>query len=133
MWIPSFSEKTWKVIGYAVLGLIVLGLVLFGAQQCNKYVADKKADKLKANVNAALEDIKAAQANKAATDVEIAVAVNNLQQATNEALEATNATDAARAETNKALANVNAAVAANRPIGTTAEDVKRQLDGLNIE
>lgn len=132
-WMPPYSATVWKAIIGCVAGLVLIGIVLFGFSKCSTYLADRKAEQLKTNVNLAINAIQAAQSNKQVDDIDRAVKMGQLNQAVNEAINAANTTDEAKKATNQALANVNAAVAANRPVGTTGSELSKQLDGLNIQ
>jgi hypothetical protein len=54
-----------------------------------------------------------------------------VKDTTEDYLNAVNATDKARTETNKALANLERAANANTNVNVTADDINKQLDGLD--
>lgn len=125
----TFKYK--KQLLYAVIGLALLAGVLFGIQQTRSWWGTRKIDKLKANVNSTMGDLKNAQANIAKDKQDEAVQLDRVKSATNAVIEATNSTNAAKTETNRALGNLANAVNANHQVDVTAEDLHKRLQELD--
>ena len=130
----------WSAIWASIVsrtGLTIIGLVIvllfawWGLTRVYDWYAVRQIDKLKANVNAATEELKQAQANVQQDKVDEAVKLEQVKAATNQYVEAVNATDAAKAETNRALTNLSNAVNANHPVNITADDLQKRLDELD--
>lgn len=130
-WLPPYSTNVWKAIGVAVGLLMLIGALLFAAKSCDNWRDERAIDKARKQVNAALANLANAQANLQADKLEEAKRIEDVKHATNQVLQATNATDAAKTQTNAALANLGNAVNANIPIGTTADDLNRRLEELD--
>ena len=120
--------KIWLILGGLV---IVLLFAWWGLTRVYDWYGTRQIDKLKANVNAATEELKQAQANVQQDKVDEAVKLEQVKAATNQYVEAVNATDAAKAETNRALTNLSNAVNANHPVNITADDLQKRLDELD--
>ncbi len=137
---PNTFEKVWnwlttasparKALTYALLGLIVLGGLLFAIDRVSGWYHQRQIEHLKANVNAATDELKGIQANVVIEKVLANQAMENVNVAVKEYANAVNATDTARGETNRALQNMSNAVNGNRPVGVTANDLDRQLKEL---
>jgi hypothetical protein len=119
-----------KMISGCIALLILICAALFGIDRYDHYRSQRAIDKARANVNAALADVNVAKQVVANDRVNEAVAVEQVKQAANDVLAASNASEAAKTETNKALANYAASVNANVQ-GTTANDLQRKLDALD--
>jgi hypothetical protein len=136
---PTFLEKA-TAIAFSKTGLLILGLiiVLVGSAlyitDCgSSYFFNRGVDKLKANVNAAINDaanIKQQEANleqkKIEANANVNAAVSDLQRQTY-------GHEQDKAITNQALANFNKALASNSNIDRTAEDLKRQIERLDSQ
>ena len=130
----------WSAIWASIVsrtGLTIIGLVIvllfawWGLTRVYDWYGTRQIDKLKANVNAATEELKQAQANVQQDKIDEAVKLEQVKAATNQYVEAVNATDAAKAETNRALTNLSNAVNANHPVNITADDLQKRLDELD--
>jgi hypothetical protein len=77
-----------------------------------------------------MQDVNAAKQTVDGDRVEEAVAIEKVKQATNQALQASDATEAAKQAVNEALVKYQAAVNANRPTGTTQADLEAKLREL---
>ena len=130
----------WSAIWASIVsrtGLTIIGLVIvllfawWGLTRVYDWYGTRQIDKLKANVNAATEELKRAQANVQQDKIDEAVKLEQVKAATNQYVEAVNATDAAKAETNRALTNLSNAVNANHPVNITADDLQKRLDELD--
>jgi hypothetical protein len=110
--------------------LLVLGAALWFSDMWTGYFADRKADKLKANINAAVDT--ALSIEKGVANLEIKqegqlVAANIAVQ---EFLDEVGASEEQRIESNRALANVEAAK--NTPMANvTAQELKEILGRLD--
>ena len=127
-----FSDRfnRYRIIIIAIALLALLGLVLFTFDRCGGYFSNRQIDKIKANVNAATEDLKAVQANIQKEKQAEAAALERVKIETNTYLGAVNASDAARAETNRAIQNMQSAINGNRPVNITADELDRRLREL---
>ena len=130
----------WSAIWASIVsrtGLTIIGLVIvllfawWGLTRVYDWYGTRQIDKLKANVNAATEELKQAQANVQQDKVDEAVKLEQVKAATNQYVEAVNATDAAKAETNRALTNLSNAVNNQHPVNITADDLQKRLDELD--
>lgn len=122
------NRKVLLIIGGLAL-LLILGWYLLTVGET--WYGNRQIDKLKANVNAALQAVNAARQQVNQDKVEENRALEDVKTATNQYVEAVNATNSARAETNRALTNLSSAVNANHPVGVTVDQVQRQLDDLD--
>jgi uncharacterized protein YjcR len=122
------TYRIWFIIGGLV---IVLLLVWWAITAGENWYGNRQIDKLKTNVNTALQDVNAKQQQVNQDKVEENRAVENVKIATNQYVEAVNATNAARAETNRALTNLANAVNSNIPVGVNVDQVRKQLDDLD--
>ena len=129
--LPPYSTTVWKAIGVSIGLMFLIGAVLFGIDRCSAWNSNRKIEKARQAVNAALSNLANAQTNLAVDKAEEARRVEDVKIATNQLIEASNATDRARAETNQALSNLASAVNANLPVNTTSEDIQRRLDELD--
>ncbi len=105
---PIWQKYRFYIIGAGLL--VILGIVLFTFQYCDTWRFERKQDKLKANVNATLANIKEREAVIANLKEQQAADKARVEVQAKELLEATSATDEARQETDKVLdklANVN--------------------------
>ena len=127
----AFKYK--RVLIYSLLGLILFAGVLFAMDRYENWRRNAQINKARQDVNVAMQDLANVKSNVNADKDKASQAVANLQVATNTLVSATDASEAARTQTNAALANVAQAVNANLPTNTTADDLKRQLDGLEIK
>ncbi len=127
----AFKYK--RVLIYSLLGLILFAGVLFAMDRYENWRRNAQINKARQDVNVAMQDLANVKSNVNADKDKASQAVANLQMATNTLVSATDASEAARTQTNAALANVAQAVNANLPTNTTADDLKRQLDGLEIK
>jgi hypothetical protein len=133
---PTFLEKA-TAIAFSKTGLLILGLaiVLIGSvlwmTDCGSgYFFNRGIEKLKTNVNVAVQEaanIKREEANLEQRKIE---ANANVNAAVSELQRETYGHEQDKAETNKALANFNKALATNGDIDRTAEDLKRQAERL---
>ena len=130
----------WSAIWASIVsrtGLTIIGLVIvllfawWGLTRVYDWYGTRQIDKLKANVNAATEELKQAQANVQQYKIDEAVKLEQVKAATNQYVEAVNATDAAKAETNRELTNLSNAVNANHPVNITADDLQKRLEELD--
>lgn len=137
---PSRVEKAikaWEGFGYkryvvyGLLALFLIGVVLYLFEAGGNWNNSRKIDKLKANVNAAVDKLAESQANVAKAKQDEAVQLDRVKKDTEALVVATNATDAAKQETNRALDNLNSAVNANRSVDVTGDNLKRQIKELN--
>ena len=119
-----------KAVLWCVGGLIVLGVFLYATAQVSDWWKGREIDKLKANVNVAVDKLKASQNTVAEAKKEEAVALQAVNNAVQDYTMKTNATDGAKAETNRALQNMANAVNANRNIGITASDLEKRLNEI---
>ena len=128
----AIKDSIFSRTGLTIIGLvIVLLFAWWGLTRVYDWYGTRQIDKLKANVNAATEELKQAQANVQQDKVDEAVKLEQVKAATNQYVEAVNATDAAKAETNRALTNLSNAVNANHPVNITADDLQKRLDELD--
>ena len=128
----AIKDSIFSRTGLTIIGLvIVLLFAWWGLTKAYDWYGTRQIDKLKANVNAATEELKQAQANVQQDKVDEAVKLEQVKAATNQYVEAVNATDAAKAETNRALTNLSNAVNANHPVNITADDLQKRLDELD--
>lgn len=125
----GFGYKRYVV--YGVLALFLIGGVLYLFEAGGNWNNSRKIDKLKANVNAAVDKLAESQANVAKAKLDEAVQLDRVKKDTEALVVATNATDAAKKETNRALDNLNSAVNANRSVDVTGDNLKRQIKELN--
>jgi hypothetical protein len=124
--------KEHKRLVTIVVGLIaVLLLSWYILTKGEAWYGNRQIDKARANVAIATQDLQKAQANVNQDNVDVAVKLENVKLATNQYVEAVNATDAAKAETNRALTNLSNAVNNNHPVGITADDLQKRLDELD--
>lgn len=126
----ALSAKQWKIVGYCLIGLLLLGAVLFTMDKCGGYFSSRDIDKAKANLNAALANVNAAKDVVVNDRIDEAVVLEQVKQAANDVITASNATDQAKAEANAAVANYIAAKNANRPTGTTEADLDAKMRAL---
>lgn len=127
----DFKYKRTLIV--ALLGLVLFALVLFGIDRCDTYRDNQRTEALRANVNAAMAELANVQTDVTKDKQDEAVAIERVRQATIAYLEARNAATGARNAVNEALVNLQEQVNANKPTGTTADDLKRKLDELGIE
>lgn len=111
--------------------LVVIGIVLFSIAKFDTWRANRSLRQAKANVNVAMQNVNAAKAVVSNDAVNEAVAVEQFKDAVNTAVALSNATDQAKEETKQAAANYAAAVNANRPLGTTEDDLDKKLRALD--
>lgn len=127
--------KAWPVTAKIAVPLgvllLVVGFVLFNIDRLERWTGTRAIDHAKTNVNIALADVNAGKAVVANDRVNEAVAVEQVKQAANDVITASNATDDAKAAAKQAVANYVAAKQANVPTGTTEEDLQRKLDELD--
>ncbi len=138
---PSAFEKllikfgTWPIAVRIAVGLgvvlLVVGIILFGVAKFDNWKFDRKIDKARANVNAALADVNVAKQVVANDRVNEVLAVEDVKRAANDAVAASQASDAAKTVANQAVANYAAARNANLPVGTTEQDIHNALDALD--
>jgi thioesterase domain-containing protein len=126
----ALSTQQWKIVGLCVAGLVLIGIVLFTFQTCGNYFSGRDINKARANVNAALVEVKAAKEVVANDRVDEAVALDHVKQAANDVVSASTATDEAKTAANQAVANYEAAVKEKRPTGTTEADLDEKLRAL---
>ncbi len=110
---------------------MLIGAVLFTFDKCSTWNSNRKIENARKDVSAALSNLANAQANLTTDRIEEARRVEDVKVATNTLLEAQNASEEARTQTNATLANLSNAINANRPVGTTAEDLERRLNELD--
>ena len=128
----AIKDSIFSRTGLTIIGLvIVLLFAWWGLTRVYDWYGTRQIDKLKANVNAATEELKQAQANVQQDKIDEAVKLEQVKAATNQYVEAVNATDAAKAETNRALTNLSNAVNANHPVNITADDLQKRLEELD--
>lgn len=118
-----------KVTAVGVGLLIVIGLVAFAFESCGDWRFGREIDRKKANVNAAIDQVKAINANIAAEKKAEAEALANVKVAADDYLEATNATDGAREAVNASVERMKQAANTNRG-NVNAADVENALRGL---
>jgi hypothetical protein len=131
---PNKFEKlmAWPYLKVTAVGvglLIVIGLVAFGVEKCGDWRFDRSIDRKKANVNAAVNELKAVNANIAAekkTEQEI---IANIKVHTDDYLEAVNTTDGTREAVNAAIERMKLAANSNRG-NVNAADVEEVMRGL---
>jgi hypothetical protein len=126
----ALSAKQWKIVGLCVAGLVLIGAVLFGIDRCGSWREQRKIDKIKANVNAALVNVANIEVKKRELELQQAAELEAAKRDVEEFNEAANASIEAREEVNKALENVNIARNSNTT-GTTVDELKRKLDRLD--
>ncbi len=127
----AFKYK--RVLIYSLLGLILFAGVLFAMDRYENWRRNAQINKARQDVNVAMQDLANVKSNVNADKDKASQAVANLQMATNTYLDSVNAATDARNATNQALSNLSLATNANLPANTTADDLKRQLDGLEIK
>jgi molecular chaperone DnaK (HSP70) len=126
-WFSAYKKPL--VIG--VLLLIALGGTLFLLDRISGWWSGRKIDQARANVNAATQELKDAQANVAKEKQAEAVALEKVKIETNTYLEAVNASDDARTQTNQAIQNMQSAINANRDVNITADQLDQKLKELD--
>jgi len=124
---PSASRK---VAIYCLGALIVFAGLLFAIDRVSGWRSNRQIDKLKANVNVAMQDLQQAQTNIAVEKKLEQQALENVNVATKEYADAVNATVTAKTETNRALQNLASAVNGNRPVNITVNQLEQQLKDL---
>lgn len=128
-WIEKQSPRT-KAIAFCAVLLVIIGGILFTVHTVRNYRARKQIEQGIANVNAAMKQVANAQMVVGGDKVAENRAVEDFKESANTVIEASTATDEAKAEANAAVANFIATKNANRPTGTTEEDLKRKLEAL---
>lgn len=126
--LPPYTPRVWKAIGIAIGLLILLAAVLFVSDRITGWWSTRTIDRAKGNVANALNAVNGAKEVVANDRIDEAVAVENVKRAVQDVVNASNASDAAKTATNAALANYEAAKKANKPVGTTEQEL---LDKLN--
>jgi len=133
---PSKLDWFWrlapavKAIIVVVALTVIIGVILFASDRISGWWSTRDINKARANVNAAMNDVKNAKDVVVNDRVDEAVALEKVDEAVKEVIEASTATDEAKEEARKAMANYNAAVAAGRPTGTTEADLDAKLRAL---
>lgn len=131
--LPPYSPTVWKAIIGVGGAVVLLGATLLLFDKCGTYFDDKKTTKLRANVNAAAQELKDAQANKDKDNIDVIVKTERMKAAVNAAVDAANATDAAKMEVARATQNLANAAASNRAVDVSVVEINRQLDNLGIK
>jgi hypothetical protein len=121
------NRKVLLIIGGLAL-LLILGWYLLTVGET--WYGNRQIDKLKANVNAALQDAANLKKEEANLEVRKVEANANVNAAVSDLQQQTFGHEQDKAETNKALANFNKAMVTNGDINRTAEDLKRQAERL---
>jgi len=124
------TPKGIKAMLYCFCGLVILGLSLYIVAQVSDWWQGREIDKLKSNVNVALDNLKTAQNTIVEAKKEEAVALQAVNNAVQDYTMKTNATDGAKAETNRALQNMASAINANRNVSITANDLEKRLNEI---
>lgn len=140
---PSYTELaldrwrmasgTVKAIIVCAVILVVVGGVLFTIDRLTGWKQARDIKNARIAVNAAANDLKTAQDALTPDKVDIAVKTIQMQEATNAALLAVNATETQKIEVNRASQNLANAAAANRPVGVSAADIEKRLDELGVK
>jgi heme/copper-type cytochrome/quinol oxidase subunit 1 len=118
----------WRIVGALAGILIVVGFVLFTVDACGDWSENRKREKLKANVNAALTNIATREKAIANLKERQAIEVEAVNRHTREYIDAQNYTDSTRSEVNKALANMANAAKANGNV--SVKELEEKLRGL---
>lgn len=131
---PNKFEKlmAWPYLKVTAIGvglLVLIGIVAFTFESCGDWRFWREIDKKKANVNAAIDQVKAINANIAAEKKAEAEALANVKVAADDYLEATNATDGAREAVNQSLERMKKAANTNSG-NVNARDVEEAMRGL---
>lgn len=117
-----------RVMFYGLGVLFVIGFVLFVMDRCTSWRSTREADKLKANVNAAIANIEARNAVIANLKEQQAVETQQLKDAAEQYLESQNSTNSAREETNKAIERMKNAANGNGNV--SVKEFEEKLKGL---
>lgn len=120
------SRVLWIAIA-CIAALMLFGWLISGVDSCR---FESKQDKLKANVNAAVQEIgninsQIANLNERKAEVKVGI-----ERDTAELVNSVYGHEGAKQATNQALANYNAAVQSNSNVDRSAEDILRKLDEL---
>lgn len=126
--IVSFAKKYRNYLIAGALLLVLIGVSLWIWQATSNWWFNRDLEKKKANVNAALLEVNQLQSNADASKVIANRIIENVNIATQELANATNATDAQRERTNQAIANMQKAANQNRNVN--AAELEKILEGI---
>src|SRR5712672_2211150 len=87
----AVPSKGRKALIYAALAFLLLLGILYGASKMSNWWGQRQVDKAKANLNAAVQEVKDAQAKKTEDEKALAVSVEHVKQAANDVVTASNA------------------------------------------
>lgn len=127
---PSIIErlKPYKLLIIGVGLLVLIGVVAGLVGWIGDWRFGRDIDRKKANVNVAIDQIKAINANIAAEKKALDEALTNVAVAKDDYLEATNASDGAREAVNASIERMKQA--ANTKGNVNAADVEEAMRGL---
>lgn len=127
---PSIVEKLkpYKFVIVGVALLLLIGAVAFTIDRCGSWSFSRDIDRKKANVNTAIDKIKAINANIAAEQKALNEAITSVAVAKDDYLEAVNATDGTREAVNQSIERMKQAANSNRNVN--AADVEEAMKGL---
>lgn len=126
--IVSFAKKYRNYIIAGALLLVLIGVSLWIWQATSNWWFARDLEKKKANVNAALQEANSIQGNVNIDKATANQILANVNIATQEHLEAANATDAQRERTNAAITNMQKAANQNRNV--SAAELEKILEGI---
>lgn len=126
IWDRVKPYKRWLI--YAGLGILLIAIVLFLYDCGSDYFFDRRIEKTKANVNAALTAANQVGANINAEKQTEKQIIANVEKAVAEHLGSVNATDAQRANVNAAIEKMKEA--ANQNKNVNAADVEAAMKDL---
>jgi hypothetical protein len=127
---PNIIEKLkpYKLLIIGVGLLVLIGVVAGLIGWIGDWSFTRSIDNKKANVNAAIDEVKAINANIEAEKKALANAMTNVAIAKDDYLESVNATDGAREAVNASIERMKQA--ANRSGNVNARDVEEAMRGL---
>jgi hypothetical protein len=127
---PNIIEKLkpYRLLIIGVGLLVLIGVVAGLIGWIGDWSFTRSIDKKKANVNAAIDEVKAINANIEAEKKALANAMTNVAIAKDDYLESVNATDGAREAVNASIERMKQA--ANRSGNVNARDVEEAMRGL---
>ena len=123
----GFIVANKKVIGWLVIGLIFILGVLFLADRYSTWKGNRDVNRLRANVNAASQELRQAQDSLAKDRVAEAVAVEKVADASNALLTAKNASEAVKTQTNAQLQILRQTIANKQRGDVVAQDLEKRL------
>ena len=125
-WYDKLKPYKFAIVGVALL--LLIGAVAFTVDRCGVWSFTRDIDKKKANVNTAIDQLKAINANIAAEQKALNEAITNVAIAKDDYLEAVNTTDGTREAVNASIERMKKAANTNRTVN--AADVEEAMRGL---